>query len=294
LTKNIIRLAAVLILHSLPPGLSHAAEPVGTPFDEEFSKQEQIYQSRGEQRPEGYVVDRSLLSYTHTLSSAFDSALANLGANDRWLDIGAGRGQAILDYFRPRFGRMHQEAKEQLDVRARAVAISIEDRRTPLWQETAARLGANQIRYLSGKRFREYSSEELGHYKLITDVIGGFSYTSSLSQFTEKVLGILKLNGSFFTVLQDVHADIGTNKPYYDGEPFLTEIVKIDGSELRVCAWLKSITCVEVTCELKPKWTPPIEVYGIRKTCNDVKVPQLDPLHFQAGTPPERRFRVNN
>jgi hypothetical protein len=61
--------------------------------------------------------------------------------------------------------------------RARAVAMSIEDRRTEKWQQRAASLGDDRIRYLSGKRLRQYSREELGTFQIITDVYGGFSYT---------------------------------------------------------------------------------------------------------------------
>jgi hypothetical protein len=292
--KNGISMVVLLVLQTLCLEQSHSADAGSPQFNEELEKQEQIYQSRGEQKPEGYVIDRSLLSYIYTLSSGFDRSLANLGPKDRWLDIGAGRGQAILDYFAERFDAMYADRRERRGGKARAVAISIEDRRTPLWHQAAASLGANQIRYLSGRRLREYSSEELGKFQVITDVTGGFSYTQNLSLFVEKVLGILELNGSFYTVLQDAHSADGANTPYYEGSPFLTEIANADGSEVKVCAWLKSIACVEVACEFKPGRTPPIEVYHVHKVCNDVTVPALVAVHYEAGTPPERGFRLKN
>ena len=203
-------------------------------------------------------------------------------------------GPGILDYYAPRYDAMHLEGRERRGKKAQAVAMSIEDRRTPLWHQTAASLEANQIQYLFGKRLREYSLEELGQFQVITDVLGGFSYTRYLSLFMEKVLGFLELNGNFYTLLQDVHSENGTNRPYYPDARFLTEIANADGSEVKVCSWLKSITCVEVTCELKAEWKPPIEVYRIHKVCNDVTVPALVPIHFEAGTPPERRFQLRN
>jgi hypothetical protein len=123
--------------------------------------------------------------------------------------------------------------------------------------------------------------------------MGGFSYAQNLSLFMEKTLGFLQPNGVFYTVLQDVRTENGTNKPYYPDARFLTEIVNADGSEVRMCSWLKSISCVEVTCEAKPDWSPPLEVYRIRKVCSDVAVPTLAPVHFEAGTPPERRFLLS-
>jgi hypothetical protein len=174
--------------------------------------------------------------------------------------------------------------------KAKAVAISIEDRRTDNWNNAAASVGPEKIRYLYGKTLREYSDEELGgRFQVITDVFGGFSYTRDVSLFMEKALGLLDVGGSFYTVLQDVHWQNGSNKPFYPDSPFLTEIRKADGSEMKVCSWLKSISCVEVTCDVKDA-SPPVEMYGIKKVCANVNVPATLPVHFQAGTPPERRF----
>lgn len=288
-----ISLFSLLVFQALWLGTAQS-QPAGIPkFKEEASKQESIYQSKGERTPEGYVIDRGLLSYTFALPAEFDRSLANLGPTDRWLDIGAGRGQAVLDYYAPRYDSMHAEGRERRGKKARAVAISIEDRRTSDWSQTAASLEANQIQYFFGKRLREYSLEQLGQFQLITDLLGGFSYTESISLFMENVLGFLAVNGSFYTILQDVHSEIGTNRPYYPDARFLTEIANADGSEVKVCSWLKRISCVEVTCELRPEWKPPVEVYRIHKICNNVTVPALVPTHFEAGTPPERRFLLS-
>jgi len=172
--------------------------------------------------------------------------------------------------------------------------MSIEDRRTPRWHKIAASLEPNQIQYLFGRRLREYPSEELGQFRLITDHIGGFSYTRYLSLFMEKVLSILELNGVFFTLLLDVLPENTTNRASYPDTLFLTEIVNAAGSEVRVCTWLKSISCVQVTCELNSEMQRPIEVYRIQKVCNNVTVPALVSLSYEAGTPPPRRFQLGN
>lgn len=287
-----IRILILLVSQTLWLAASHSESPGNPKLNEEFSKQETIYRSEGERVPQGYTIDRSLLDYTKALPSEFDRALAHLGPEGRWLDIGAGKAQAILDYYTSNYDLTHPEGREERGKKAQAVAISIEDRRTPLWHQTAASLGANQIQYLSNRRLREYSSEELGQFQVITDVVGGFSYTENLSRFVEKVLGLLELNGSFYTLLQDANSEDGTKRPHYPGSPFLTEIEDADGSEVRVCRWLKSITCVKVSCESKTGWIPPIEVFRIQKVCNDTTVPALAPIHYEAGTPPERRFRL--
>ena len=294
LRRTAIHLVALIALQGLWLETSHSQSPGSPGISEEISKQEAIYQSRGQQVPDGYTTDRGLSDYVRALPSAFDRTLANLGPNDRWLDIGAGEGRAILDYYSTNYDLTHPEGQERRGSKAQTVAISIEDRRTPLWDQTAASLGAHQLRYSSSRRLREYSLEELGRFQLITDVIGGFSYTTNLSLFMEKVLSFLEVNGSFHTLLQDVQWEGGSNRPYYAGAPFLTEIANTAGSEVKVCSWLKSITCVKVRCESKADWRPPIEAFHVQKICNDVTVPPLEPLHYQAGTPPERRFQLVN
>lgn len=263
-------------------------------FKEEVLKQEKIYQTPGENIPSGYVIDRSLLAYKATLFSGFDHELAALRPGDRWLDVGAGRGQAVLDYYTPRYDAMNREGQEQRGKKAQAVAMSIEDRRTPLWQQTAERLEANQIQYWHGRRMREYAPAELGKFRLVTDVFGGFSYTRDLSLFMEKTLAALEINGSFFTALVDVLPDQGAQQSGRGNAPFLTAIAKADGSTTKVCSWLKEITCVAVSCAVQSKLETVIEVYRVKKVCDNVTVPALSLLHYEAGTPPARRFQFGN
>jgi hypothetical protein len=277
-------IAIFLGLHLACAGVPHA-QTTGAPVSpEELSRQQGIYQSKGADVPRGYVIDRDLAAYGSALPPEFNRNLSTLGPADRWLDIGAGEGRAILDYY----GASADESRKK----AQGVAVSIEDRRTPTWHQTAERLEANKIRYFYGKSLNDYSMDELGKFQIITDLLGGFSYTRRLSRFMEKTLGFLHVNGSFYSILQDVHSEEGSNQPHYTGAPYLTEIINTDGSRMKICAWLKSISCVQVTCELRPRWTPPVEVYRVQKVCDNVSVPALSPLHYAAGTPPERRFQL--
>ena len=285
-----IRMFVLLLLQTLWLGTSCSADISGPKIDEEMLKQEGILKSVGENRPEGYVINRSLSDYIDALPPGFGRALAKLGPNDRWLDIGAGEGRAIMDYYTRSEDLGDGETRVRRVTKARAVAISIEDRRQPRWYQTAASLETNQIQYFFNKRMRDYSLDELGKFQVITDLLGGFSYTDQLSSFTDKVLKLLGLKGSFYTLLQDVKAEGGTNKPFYANSPYLTEITTADGSEVKVCSWLKSISCVEVSCELRTDWKPPVEIYHVHKVCSAVTVPPLERISYGAGTPPERRF----
>ncbi|HYC46868.1 MAG TPA: hypothetical protein VED01_15440 [Burkholderiales bacterium] len=282
-----LRITLFILLQTISLAAAGAAS-VPDKIVEEVVKQKAIYDSRGAERPDGYVIDRSLTSYADLLPAEFHKQLSTLGPQDRWLDIGAGEGRAVLDYATAKSDVQPASLTER--ARARTTAISIEDRRTARWHEASASLAPKQIEYLFGRTFSEYSAEELGQFQIITDVIGAFSYTQSITRFMDKALGTLALNGSLFTVLQDVGWEAGTNKPHYPNAPFLTEIRKADGSDMKICQWLKSIGCVQVTCEAKTGFVPPIEVYHVRKVCDKVTIPDLALEHFEAGTPPERRF----
>ena len=280
----------IIVLQALGLEVGWPQEPAPLRTDEEFAKQEKIYRSQGANVPSGYVTNRGLSDYAELLPSGFCDALGSLGSSDQWLDIGAGDGQAILDYHTPADDAASAAGKcVRLSGRARAVAISIEDRRTDKWQQQAARLGDNRIRYLSGKRLRQYSREELGKFRIITDVYGGFSYTEDLSQFLEKVLSLLEIDGVFYTMVQNVHLEGGKDKP---NTGYQTELMDAGGRDVKMCSWLKQTACVKVTCESKSDWDSPSELINVRKVCSDVSVPRMKLLKYEAGNPPGRRFQL--
>ena len=284
-----IRLAVlfVIILEARAGWPQELAPPK---LDEEISKQEKIYRSRGADVPRGYVINRGLSDYVELLPSGFCDGLGKLGSSDRWLDIGAGAAQAILDYYLPAGNAAPAQKCGRSAEKARAVAVSIEDRRTDKWREQAARLGDDRLRYLSGKRLRDYSLEELGKFQIITDVFGGFSYTEYLSQFVDKVLSLLEVGGVFYTLMPGVHLENAKDKL---GILYLTELEDAAGRPLKVCSWLKQTACAQVSCESKSDWKRPTELINIRKVCSDVSVPLLKLWEFEAGYPPARRFQLD-
>jgi SAM-dependent methyltransferase len=280
---------AVLIVIVLQARAGWSQEVAPPRLDEEFAEQEKIYRSRGADVPSGYVTGRALSDYAELLPSGFCDALGNLGSSDRWLDVGAGSGQAILDYYAPEHDAAAGQKCVRSGAKARAVAITIEDRRTDKWREQAASLGGDRLRYLSGKRLRDYSPEELGKFQIITDVFGGFSYTENLSLFVEKVLSLLEIGGVFYTLVPGVHLEHAKDKL---GILYLTELEDAAGRPLKVCSWLKQSACAQVTCESKSDWKRPTELINIRKTCSDISIPRLKLWEFEAGYPPSRRFQL--
>jgi SAM-dependent methyltransferase len=279
----------IIIVQALGLRAGWSQEPAQPRLDEEFTKQEKIYRSRGADVPRGYVINRGLSDYAELLPSGFCDALGKLGSSDQWLDIGAGAGQAILDYYALEGAAPSGEKCAGPGERARAVAISIEDRRTDKWRHQAASLGDDRIRYLSGKRLRDYSPEELGKFQIITDVFGGFSYTEDLSRFVDRVLSLLEVGGGFHTLVPGVHLENAKDKL---GIVYLTELEDAAGRPLKVCSWLKQTACAQVTCESKSDWKRPTELINVRKVCSDVSVPRLKLWEFEAGYPPARRFQL--
>jgi SAM-dependent methyltransferase len=289
--------AAALCLPAFAQGSSakpprSAAKKPPNEVSQARREQAKIYETRGEEVPATYVTDRALLSYASTLMPDFIRTLAELGPADRWLDIGAGQGRAVLAYYGERFDAMHPEGRERRGSKAQSVALSIEDRRTAEWHKVAAALEPGKISYLHGKRLREYTPAELGRFQLASDVYGGFSYTSDLSLFMLRILELLETGGSFYTLLINVQPETAAGRSAKSTAAFQTEILAGDGTPVKICAWLRQIGCAEVSCDTDPRSETPIERYRIRKTCDKVSVPVLEPVHFAPGTPPARQFRV--
>jgi len=279
-----LALLIVIVLQALGLGAGWPQELVQPRIDEEFAKQEKIYRRRG---AGSYTTNRGLSDYAEVLPTGFCDALGRLGSSDRWLDIGAGEGQAILDYYTPQ-GDGSPEKCGGSGPKARVVAISIEDRREDKWKQQAASLG-DRMRYLAGKRLSQYSRDELGKFQIITDVYGGFTYTENLSRFLEKVLSLLEMGGAFYTVLPAVHLEDGTDKL---GTWYKTELVDAASRSIKVCSWLRQTTCTKISCESKSDWDEPTQLIKIRKACSDVAVPRTNLVEYMAGAPPGRRFQL--
>ena len=159
-------LTVVIVIGLLGVKAGWPQESAPPRIDEEITKQEEIYRSRGADVPRGYITNRGLSDYAGFLSAGFCDALSRLDTSGRWLDIGAGAGQAILDYYAPPDAAAPAEKCARPGGLASAVAISIEDRRTDAWHQLAASLG-ERIRYVSGGPCGTIRSRNLENSRLL-------------------------------------------------------------------------------------------------------------------------------
>src|SRR5690606_16387789 len=122
------RLAVLMVVvQAVGLGSGWSQEPAHSALGEEIAKQDKIYHSRSTDGGAPYTTNRGLSRYAELLPSGFCDDLGKLGSSDRWLDIGAGEGHAVLDYHAPEQTAPPAEKCAGSGPRARAVAISIED-----------------------------------------------------------------------------------------------------------------------------------------------------------------------
>ena len=100
--------AVLVALEAFSLEIAWSQEPANPRLKDEIVKQEKIYGSRGADVPSGYVTGRGLADYAELLPSAFCDTLGKLRSSHRWLDIGAGEGQAILTTTHQRTRRPRQ------------------------------------------------------------------------------------------------------------------------------------------------------------------------------------------
>ena len=101
-------------------------------------------------------------------------------------------------------------------------------------------------------------------------------------------LTLLEIDGAFYTMVQGVRLEDGKDQA---DTAYQTELLDPAGNDVKVCSWLKTISCVKVACESKNEWAP-TELINIGKVCSGVSVPRLKLLEYQAGVPPGRRFQL--
>jgi SAM-dependent methyltransferase len=220
-----------------------------------------------------YIHSRTLSrqeSYDDLLDSAFEGAIYRNGRNakDRWLDLGAGEGMALMDYLYTVTGFMS------------VVGITIEsDPRYDAFRAQTVKDYGERFVFYKDKKFEDesYSVQTLGQFAVITDVYGAFSYSDKLSLVMQKIGDLLTEKGEFFSVAED--------RKY--------KIVDPSGHEYKIEDWLNAITCMRWIPPSPPRkdaMSRPAYTIHMVKFCSEVKVPPLKLLDFRDDSPPWRTY----
>ena len=208
-------------------------------------------------RDGGFRVSRNLDEYEKMFGADFLIRLVNFGRTNAWIDMGAGQGEAQLQYLRQ--GGM-----------ATTKAIAFE-RPFKLRQTDP-----EHFQFLSGRFLENIPDAEIGHADLITDVYGVLSYTPQLGLALAKYFRFLKVGGALY-----VHHDLSK-----------IVIVLGDGRELFLPEWLRTLPGLSVE-KVGPSadgegWNSFRVVHGP----GVIELPELELVSSVDGWPPQRIFRV--
>lgn len=246
-----------------------------------------------------YEFGRSFSDYVDLLSPSqatlqnrrpFYDVACSLGTQQRWLDVGAGAGVAITDYFlRPIQDHRGKKTLYQCSgyQYAEVVGITVEDQKNEHMKQIISSIGS-KIKFFTGKYFEDFLPEELGTFDLISDVYGAVAYSPKLDVVLRKAGNLLRANGYFMTLLEPKE-DRRTNNPdkkeIYEDKGSL-QIFSRQNQYITLNDWFGNFRClklIEPINEDRP-------VIILKKVCDDVYVPDLILEKIFDGSPPVRQY----
>ncbi len=190
-----------------------------------------------------FHTDRPIESYFEAFGESFQRDLLNLGANDQWLDMGAGEGKAIENYLQGACGRADRllpeffneickppsghelckiERKENcgrpISSRASVAGVTLKLSRTPPEYDGKYRMFARD--------FTDVDERQIGTVKLATDHLGVLYYSEQLDAHLAKALRLLAPDGVLYLV------------PNGAQKVFVGKEVKFDHTMLNMKEWI--------------------------------------------------------
>lgn len=197
-----------------------------------------------------FVTDRDLISYKQELHSDFSKSIDALGPDGHWIDLGAGKALAQIDFLRKFRGSREAPL-------VTAVAYKL-DR----WFAPPRFAGKLQVK--EGV-FEEQSVQEWTRADIITDLFGVLSYTTDFTRAFSQALNLLKLNGEL----------------YITTTPWATRF-NVHGSSMALIDFLSSIDGLRVEGRFG--------VIKITKEKEFIQVPSMILTRFEENLPPHRTF----
>jgi len=199
-----------------------------------------------------FETGRKLVDYYGILHQDFKASLQSLYYDQAWLDLGAGRARAQLDYL----NSFHDLAKA-----AQLTAVTYKSSRW-FWRSTNQR----KLKIIEGA-FENFDVQSSTKYKLITDVFGVVSYTLNLHRTLQNVFDLLEVNGEFYVHIPNYLLTIQTRSGNIDLKTLLSRVegLLVEG-----------------------QWG----TLKITKLKKDIRVPELELSFHSNAVPVNRIFRL--
>lgn len=238
---------------------------------------------------DSYMVAFSPIDREHECEGACEvlgPELKKLTGSQHWIDVGAGKAIAAMEYIENKPVR-HDEGWKYYsgsDHPARVTAITVERLETPELRGVLSHYGPGRFRYLSGKYIEDYSVSELGQADLITDVYGAVAYSPHIDAVFAKFGELLKKGGKVYTLVRKIE----DHYEYFTVDPNVFIIVGSNNEKIPVEKWLRAIKGFTLLPHSKGA-----ETIILQKISDQVVVPPLELIEHKDGYPPMRKYRWN-
>lgn len=199
-----------------------------------------------------FVTGRGLYEYKDLLPQDFPQVLASLRADQHWIDLGAGKAKAQIEYIKS--FRRHEEAAQLT-----AVAYKL-DR----WFRPGTYDGKLEIQEGA---FEAQPTSSWKKADLVTDIFGVISYTHDMQGSLQKVFDLMTTGGHLYIAVTPYATQFKTQGRYLPMIDFLATIegLKVEGR----------FGAIKVTKERA-----------------QIRVPNLHLLSIKDDAPPRRDFEV--
>ena len=207
-----------------------------------------------------FTVDRGLEEYGDLLGPSFLRAIQKLKKGQHWIDSGSGETRALIEF----------AESSKNPPRLTGITFKV--------TKSSKAAGIPRVHLIKGKYFESLSTKQIPAADLITDVLGIINYTYDLSKTLEKILRLLKRNGTLLVYL-----------------PYWTTIIEDqNGKRLFLVDWLRSIPGLEIRILNRRGKKDKDFSFVIRKKVNKVRFPKLILIESVHHNSVARVFRVNS
>ncbi len=232
-------------------------------YEKKQSEQTQateLHKTQGHLERNSFTTARTLQEYYNTLK--IEPVLTHLDSSKRWLDAGAGRAHAQLQFL--------DFKKKKSELPPEMIALSY---KKP-WFVTSRK---GPFKYLESRLIEDYHPAELGTFDLITDLFGPYSYSKNPVVVLNQYLDLLNLNGSLRIFSTSITSGLWENGQLMSLDKWISQ--KLNSPHA------KSIFECHVDKGL----------ISIRRISKDsFQLPSINLILFSSDTPPHRKYQIDS